>query len=142
MISLLERRQKKRDYNFIKMSSFGINYLDKGYPWLAALWSALLPGFGHLYNGKIIKGIILLFWTVAIIYFSNVNDAIISTFTGHFIQAGETVNYQWLLFFPSIYLFAIWDSFSDAVETNKLLAEEQKNHLRQIYDNPGSWWKE
>lgn len=133
MIARLEQQQKKKDYRYMTISSIGINYLDRTNPWLAATWSALLPGFGHMYTGKVIKGIILLVWTVAIIYFSHINHGIIATFTGKLSKTNEIVNYQWLLFFPSIYLFSIWDSYNDAVETNKLFAEEQKHHLSKLY---------
>ncbi|GBF34019.1 protoporphyrinogen IX oxidase [Desulfocucumis palustris] len=133
ILSRLERQQKKSDYRFMIMSPYGMNYLNRLNPWLAATWSALLPGFGHMYNGKTIKGTILLVWSVAIIYFSHVNHGIIATFTGEFSKVNDIVNYQWLLFFPSIYLFSIWDSYNDAVETNKLFAEAQKQHLRKTY---------
>lgn len=136
MLSRLERRQRNRHYKLMRMSSTGINYLDRGNPWVAAAWSALLTGFGHIYNMKSIKGLILLGWMVAIIHFSHVNDAIIATFTGQFHKAREMVNYQWLLFFPSLYLFAMWDAYNDAVEMNKLFAEEQKQHLKKMYGYP------
>lgn len=142
MLSQLERRQRKRKYDFIKMSTIGTNFLDRGTPWLAAFWSALLPGFGHLYNGRSTKGVILLAWTVVIIYFSHVNDAIIATFTGRLGQINDMVNFQWLLFYPSIYLFAIWDSYNDTTEMNKLFAEEQKNHLGKEYGKAGLRWRD
>lgn len=72
-------------------------------------------------------------WFVAIIFQSHIYKAIIETFLGHFAMAKQAVDYQWLLFFPSIYVFAIWDSYNDAVETNKLFAEQQKNYLRKVY---------
>ncbi|NGQ96312.1 hypothetical protein G3578_14195 [Brevibacillus sp. SYP-B805] len=33
----------------MKISGIGINFLDKRVPWVAAVWSALIPGVGHLY---------------------------------------------------------------------------------------------
>lgn len=137
ILARLEQKQHQREYQFMKMSAFGINYLDQGRPWVAAAWSGLMAGFGHLYNRKGFKGLIILGWAVAILIFSKVDNAIIYTFTGRFDQAREIVNYQWLLFFPSIYVFAIWDTYNDAVETNKLFAEEQKDFLRQEYGLQG-----
>jgi hypothetical protein len=129
LLAAIERRQKKRKYRFIKMTVFGTGYLDRGNPWVAAAWSALLPGFGHIYNMKAVKSVVILIWTLAIIHFSHVNKAIIATFTGEQLKAGALVNYQWLLFFPSVYIFSIWDAYCDAVEMNKLFAEEQSHHL-------------
>lgn len=132
-LAQLERKQSQRYYDFMHMSSYGINYLSKSNPWVAAAWSALLTGFGHIYNKKAFKAVILLIWTVAIIAFGNINKAIIATFNGQFEKATEIVNYQWLMFFPSIYLFAMWDAYNDAVENNKLFDEAQKAYLKKEY---------
>lgn len=139
-LARLERKQPHRYYKLFKMSPYGLNYLDRNNPWVPAAWSALLTGFGHLYNKKSFKGFILLGWAVAIIYFAHMNDAIIATLNGQFNLAKEIVDYQWLLFFPSIYLFAMWDAYVDAVEMNKLFAEEQKKYLRKVYGlQRGTW---
>lgn len=136
-MSRLERQQPRRYYQFMQMSSSGLNYLDRCNPWVALIWSALLTGFGHIYNKKFIKALILLTWTIAIIHFSHINNALIATFNGQFNRANEIVNYQWLLFFPSIYFFAIWDSYNDAVEMNKLFSDAQKSYLKKKYGPKG-----
>lgn len=118
----------------MQMTPYGLNYLHRNTPWVAAAWSALLTGFGHLYNGKAFKAAILLSWTVAIIYLSQLNNGIIATFNGQFDGAKDIIDYQWLLFFPSIYLFAMWDAYNDSVERSKLFVEAQKNYLRKIYE--------
>lgn len=133
LIARIEKYKVKKKYTFMKMKPAGLNYLDRSNPWMAAAWSALLPGFGHMYNMKSVKGLIILGWFLAIINFSHVNDSIILTFTGKCLKAREIVNYQWLMFFPSIYIFSIWDSYNDTVELNKLFAEEQTYHLLGKY---------
>ncbi|MCL6610091.1 MAG: hypothetical protein K6T66_00975 [Peptococcaceae bacterium] len=133
MLVRLERAQPRRYFKILQMSTGGLNYLGRGNPWAAAAWSALLSGFGQMYNGRAFKAFILLGWTVAIIWLARLNDGIICTFTGDFRRAKEVVDYQWVLFFPSIYLYSVWDAYSDAVEANKLFAEAQKNHLRKKY---------
>ncbi|MFZ5644011.1 MAG: hypothetical protein ACOY46_10505 [Bacillota bacterium] len=133
LISRIENSEKRRKFIFFKMKTGGVSYLDRSNPWVSAFWSALLPGFGHIYNMKTIKGFIILSWTVAIIYFSHVNNAIIATFTGNFSRAAEMVHYQWLMFFPSIYLFSIWDSYGDSVEMNKIFVEEKIYYLTESY---------
>lgn len=138
LLARLERRQPRRYYKWMQMSPYGLNYLHRSNPWVALAWSALLTGFGHLYNGKAFKAVILLGWTVAIIYFAQLNGAVIATFNGQFDRAREIINYQWILFFPSIYLFTAWDAYNDSVEKNKLFVETQKNYLRKVYGLKGS----
>lgn len=132
-LARLEKKQPRRSYEFMKMSPYGVNFIDRSHPWVALAWSALLSGFGHIYNMKAVKGIILLSWTVAIIYFAHINQAIIYTFLGQYGKARVAVDYQWLLFFPSLYLFGMWDAYNDTVEMNKLFAEEQKRRLIKEY---------
>lgn len=136
LMARLEKKQPRHFYKFMSMSPSGLNYIGKGNPWVAAAWSALLPGFGHLYNNRGIKGLIILGWILAIINFSHVNDAIISTLTGNYSQNSNMINYQWLLFFPSIYNFALWDAYNDSVETNKLFDEEQRQYIKKAF-GPG-----
>ncbi len=78
------------------------------------LWSIAFPGFGQLLNGRMIKGIILIILEVIINLQSNFNKAILYSFYGEIDQAITITNYQWLMFYPCIYLFAIWDAYKDS----------------------------
>lgn len=78
------------------------------------LWSIALPGFGQFLNGKIIKGIVFIFLEILINVKANINTVIILSFHGNIQQAIESTNYQWLMFYPCIYMFAIWDAYRDA----------------------------
>jgi hypothetical protein len=78
------------------------------------LWSIALPGFAQFLNGKIIKGSILIFFEFLINIQSNLNVVIISSFHGRIAEAIEHTDYQWLMFYPCIYLFAIWDAYRDS----------------------------
>lgn len=80
------------------------------------LWSIALPGFGQFLNKKPFKGIILLSLEFIINNQSNLNEAIISSFQGNIQLAIEQTNYQWLMFYPCVYLFAIWDAYRDTKE--------------------------
>lgn len=131
-LSLIEKEQKKRYTRLYVIKSYGISYLSKTNPWCAMGWSALLTGFGHLYNSKAFKGIILLGWMIVILIYSNIDDAIIETFLGNFKKVNSVLNYQWLMFFPSLYVFAMWDAYNDAVEMNKLFVQNLKRRLIQI----------
>jgi hypothetical protein len=45
---------------------------------------------------------------------SNLNTIIISSFQGQIDQAITQAKYQWLMFYPCVYLFAMWDAYRDA----------------------------
>ncbi|HLR03912.1 MAG TPA: hypothetical protein VK111_14305 [Virgibacillus sp.] len=78
------------------------------------LWSIALPGFGQILNGKYIKGFIFVFLEFLINVKAHLNDIILSSFQGDIQQAIEQVDYQWLLFYPCLYFFVMWDAFRDA----------------------------
>jgi hypothetical protein len=78
------------------------------------LWSIALPGIAQLLNGKYIKGIILIILEVIVNVKSNLNLAIMFSFHGDIVTAIEKTNYQWLMFYPCLYFFAMWDAIKDA----------------------------
>ncbi|MBU8878230.1 hypothetical protein BGM26_04390 [Bacillus sp. FJAT-29790] len=78
------------------------------------LWSIALPGFGQLLNGKFPKGLLLILLEVLINVLSNFNQVIIYSFQGEIQLAIDQTNYQWLMFYPCLYMFSIWDAYRDA----------------------------
>ncbi|MED3860758.1 hypothetical protein COJ92_25220 [Priestia megaterium] len=82
------------------------------------LWSIAIPGFGQLLNRKIFKGIIFIFLEFVINYNSNLNTSIMLSFNGKVNEAIEVTNYQWLLFYPCVYVFAMWDAVREAKGEN------------------------
>lgn len=78
------------------------------------LWSIAFPGFGQILNGEIIKGVIFIALELLINIESNLNEAIVSSFQGNTEIAVKQVNYQWLMFYPCIYLFAMWDAYRNS----------------------------
>jgi TM2 domain-containing membrane protein YozV len=78
-----------------------------------ALWSVAIPGFGQFLNKKYFKGIVLIILEFLINVKANINTAIVLSFLGQTELAVETSNYQWLMFYPCVYLFSIWDAFRD-----------------------------
>ncbi|QGQ46321.1 hypothetical protein [Metabacillus sediminilitoris] len=78
------------------------------------LWSIALPGFGQFLNGKVVKGVVILFLEFLVNVQANFNEAIISSFHRDIEKAIEQVDYQWLMFYPCLYFFAMWDAFKDA----------------------------
>lgn len=78
------------------------------------LWSIALPGFGQLLNGKYIKGILLITLELLVNVQSNFNEVILLSFHGDIEGAIEQAEYQWLMFYPCLYFFAVWDAYKDA----------------------------
>lgn len=77
-------------------------------------WSIAFPGFGQFLKGKFLKGLVLLILEFLINTQSNLNTVIISSFQGEIQTAIEQANYQWLMFYPCVYLFGMWDAYRDA----------------------------
>ena len=80
----------------------------------AILWSIALPGFAQLLNRKIVKGIVLIFLEFIVNVNSHFNMVILYSFQGNIREAIEATNYQWLMFYPCLYMFAMWDAYKDA----------------------------
>lgn len=78
------------------------------------LWSIAFPGFGQILNRKLVKGILFIGLEFIINVKSNLNEAIILSFQGETAKAASRVDYQWLMFYPCIYVFAIWDAYIDS----------------------------
>ncbi|WP_075980537.1 hypothetical protein [Bacillus massilinigeriensis] len=78
------------------------------------LWSIALPGLGQLLNGRYIKGIIFILLEFFVNVLSRFNEVIIYSFHGNIKEAILQANYQWLMFYPCLYFFAMWDAYRDA----------------------------
>lgn len=78
------------------------------------LWSIALPGFGQLLNRRYLKGVVLILLELLINQMARLNTIILLSFKGDIPGAITAVNYQWLMFYPCVYMFAIWDAFKDA----------------------------
>jgi hypothetical protein len=132
---LLAERENAPLRPFI-ISTWDINYLDKRVPATTVAWSLLVPGLGHLYIHKVIAGLFLFAWTIAIMYFSNIPLGIKLTLAGDFVQTKEVLDMQWLLYLPSIYCFVAYDAYVSTVEYNKLFEKELSNYLKDHYQHP------
>ncbi|ASK60758.1 hypothetical protein CFK37_00310 [Virgibacillus phasianinus] len=76
-------------------------------------WSIALPGLGQLLNGKYLKGIVLILLEFLINVQSHLNMLIVLSFHGKIEEAIQLANYNWLMFYPCVYLFGIWDAYRD-----------------------------
>lgn len=78
------------------------------------LWSIALPGLGQLLNKKYIKGLLLVFLEFLININAHFNQIIMFSFQGEIENAIKLTNYGWLMFYPCVYLFGLWDAVRDA----------------------------
>jgi hypothetical protein len=78
------------------------------------LWSIALPGFGQFLNRKYFKGTVLIFLEFLINVQSGFNEAIRLSFLGENAEAVKVIDFQWLMFYPCLYFFAMWDAYKDA----------------------------
>ena len=88
--------------------------MPKEEPIEKVLWSIALPGFGQLLNGNFFKGVLLIGLEFLINVQSNFNKVIIYSFQGDIQAAIDHVSYDWLMFYPCLYMFSIWDAYRDA----------------------------
>jgi hypothetical protein len=75
------------------------------------LWSIALPGFGQLLNRKYIKGLVFIFLEFLINVLANFNSIIMYSFNGEIERSFLEANYLWLMFYPCLFFFSMWDAF-------------------------------
>ncbi|ASV68333.1 hypothetical protein MKX67_19980 [Cytobacillus sp. FSL W7-1323] len=88
--------------------------MRKNNPIEKLFWSIAFPGFGQYLNGKLFKGTVFLVLEILFNVMGNFNEIIMLSFQGKVHQAAEAANYGWLMFYPCLYFFAIWDAYKDA----------------------------
>ncbi|GAA0494066.1 hypothetical protein GCM10008986_20730 [Salinibacillus aidingensis] len=75
------------------------------------LWNIALPGFAQVLQRRYLVGFIFIFMEIFLNIFSGFNEAIRYSFLGEIDQAFAVTNYQFLMFYPCLYMFALWDAF-------------------------------
>ena len=123
-------------FNTFSIDALGINYLDKRNPVMSIMWSLFMPGLGQLHIHRILSAFFSLTWTIIFLYYSKALIAIQYLFQGNIAYSTKVIDRQWLLFVPSMWGFAVYDSYVNTVENNKLYETEQKNYLIQNFQNP------
>jgi len=118
-----------------KVGALEINFLDKKTPWVAAAWSLISPGAGQLYIHRIVVAAFTLIWVIVVAYFSKVLPAIQYSLLGQLAKAKAVVDWQWLLNIPSLYVYAMYDAYTNCVEGNNLYDWEQSKFLRRNYQS-------
>jgi TM2 domain-containing membrane protein YozV len=134
-ISILAERETP-SIQFMAISPFGLNFLSRVNPCLAAIWSAFIPGLGHIYLRRLIRGSVIMILWISFAVLSGLYQAIQLTATGSFSEAAFVLNPQWFLNLPSIFVFSIYSSYVVAVEINKLVQAEKNYYLQENFQDP------
>jgi hypothetical protein len=82
----------------------------------AILWSIALPGFPQLLSGQFLKGALLVLLEFVINVNSNFNRAIMYSFLWEIENAFKVVDFQWLMFYPCVYMFSMWDAYRHTLD--------------------------
>ncbi|WP_010096085.1 hypothetical protein [Ornithinibacillus scapharcae] len=117
------------------VSFFDVVILDKKKPLLGLFWSFVTPGLGQLYGGSTVVGAFMLAWWVFICYKAVAIRTWLYSFLGDFDRAVVMVDWQWFLFIPSIFAFAIYQAYVSVTESNILYDIEQIRFLRVRDEN-------
>jgi TM2 domain-containing membrane protein YozV len=98
-------------------------------PVAAMLWSIAFPGFGQIYNGEFVRGVLFMISETLINVLAKLNLSIYYSFHGEFEKAHETIDYQWGLFYPSLFCYSIWHAYNRARSINAQLdGQELRNN--------------
>ncbi|MCR2804653.1 hypothetical protein [Paenibacillus soyae] len=119
------------------VSFFDVIVLDKKKPMAGLFWSFLTPGLGQLYGGSTIVGTFVLAWWIFVCYKAHAVRAWLYSFIGDFDGVHAIVDWQWFLFLPSMFAFAVYQAYASVVENNTLFDIEQTRFLRVRAENLG-----
>ncbi|GGE35141.1 hypothetical protein GCM10011391_12320 [Pullulanibacillus camelliae] len=135
-VYLLAEREN-HPFNSFALGAVEINYLDKRNPVLSLMWSLFIPGLGQLYIHRILTAFFIIVSLVTFYYYSHVQEAVLLLFLGKVKEATSVLKPEWLLFLPSHYGFALYDSYVNTVENNKLFEKELRGYLQENYQAKG-----
>jgi hypothetical protein len=135
LIKLLKVKSRRK---VAHLSILGTTQLHLRSPLIIALWSVAFPGYGHLLLSKYIRGFALVIWEIFINQSTNLNLAMVLSFTGDIEGAKEVLDVRYMNLYIPVYLFAIWDSYRTTVDLNKiyLLSKREKSKIDVITLKP------
>jgi hypothetical protein len=85
----------------------------------AVLWNIAFPGFSQLIIGQYFKGVLFVLLEIVVNVMSRFNRAIMYSFLGEIKKAEAVIDYQWLMFYPCVYMFSMWDGYRSAMPDNE-----------------------
>lgn len=128
--------RENADVKSFSINSNSFSVLNSISPYPVMLWSAILPGAGCFLLQRMNRALYLMVLWVFTAYLSGIFTSVIYTFSGQFEIAKQSLNVQWFLNFPSIWFFAIYESYNCAIENNKLFRREMTQFFQKNYQSP------
>jgi TM2 domain-containing membrane protein YozV len=83
-------------------------------PAMAILWSIAFPGFGQIYNHHFFKAALFMLMEFIINLNGHLNQSIIHSFFWEISLSQSVLNYNWIMFYPCIYVIPMWDAYAEA----------------------------
>ncbi|MFC4808161.1 hypothetical protein [Paenibacillus sp. GCM10023250] len=133
-VQVLAKRENAKFPTFA-ITPFGCAILSKKDPWIAFAWAMAFPSLGQLYLFRCINALLTLVMTITVLLNSNLVEGIHYCMLFDFAKAREVVDEQWSLYFPSIYFYGIYETYTNAVEISKLYNNEQANFLKEHHQS-------
>jgi len=112
-----------------------IQYLEQKNPFIAIVYSFFFPGLGQLYNHRFGLAFWALFWWWIYLYLSHFYESFLYLVLGNIEKSISLLHPHWLLFMPSVAGGAMYHAFVTVVDHNQLYRLEQRQHLKERYQN-------
>ena len=88
-----------------------------------------MTGFGQIYNGQLLKGLLFGIPNTTINFYGHLNEALLYAFLGDIEKSQTILNYQWILFYPAIFDISHWDAYEVSYEIQRKCAPPASHKL-------------
>lgn len=88
-----------------------------------------MTGFGQIYNGQLLKGLLFGIPNANINFYGHLNEALLYAFLGDIEKSQTILNYQWILFYPAIFDISHWDAYEVSYEIQRKCAPPVSHKL-------------
>jgi hypothetical protein len=84
----------------------------------------MLPGLGQFYNRDYWIGLLIIILEFSVNYLSCINGLIKLEFNNHLNHQLAPMHLYWIMFYPAIYTFGMWQAFNRSVDINQELKRQ------------------
>lgn len=88
-----------------------------------------MTGFGQIYNGQLLKGLLFGIPNANINFYGHLNEALLYAFLGDIEKSQTILNYQWILFYPAFFDISHWDAYEVSYEIQRKCAPPASHKL-------------
>lgn len=107
-------------------------YMSEKRPWIAVVYSCLVPGLGQIYVQRYWLGMFGVIWWWVYGTLSGFNVACVRLLLGK-TEGAAMLHPHWLLFIPSLIGGAVYHSYTSCLRQNRLFRAEQRRYLEAEY---------